>query len=50
MALLKILGASFDLALLSQGLMNGAIYGVGFAIIYRDHQRLGRFMSPEQAK
>jgi site-specific recombinase len=37
MALLKILGASIDLALLNQGLMNGAIYGVGFAVIYVCH-------------
>lgn len=37
MALLKIRGASLDLALLNQGFMNGAIYGVGFAVIHLCH-------------
>lgn len=34
MALLKILGGSLNLALLNQGLLNGAIYGGGFALIH----------------
>lgn len=37
MALLKILGASLKLPLLNQGLINGAIYGGGFAIIHLCH-------------
>jgi site-specific recombinase len=34
MALMKILGTSLNLALLNQGLLNGAIYGGGFALIH----------------
>jgi site-specific recombinase len=34
MALMKILGGSLNLALLNQGLLNGAIYGGGFALIH----------------
>lgn len=34
MALLKILGAALQLAVLSQGLLNGAIYAGGFMIIH----------------
>ena len=34
MALMKILGASLNLALLNQGLLNGIIYGGGFALIH----------------
>ena len=37
MALLKIQGSSLILAPLNKGLMNGAIYGVGFVIIHLCH-------------
>ena len=37
MALLKILGSSLHLALLNQGLLNGAIYAGGFAVIHLYH-------------
>lgn len=37
LALLKILGKDLDLALLNQGLLNGAIYGLGFALVHLLH-------------
>ncbi len=37
MALLKIRGAGLHLAVLNEGLLNGAIYGVGFAVIHVFH-------------
>ena len=37
MALLKILGSFLPLALLNQGLLNGAIYAGGFAVIHLCH-------------
>ncbi len=37
LALLKIRGASLHLAVLNEGLLNGAIYGIGFAVIHVFH-------------